>query len=165
MPLGSIYILTCTMGWSLPFVWPIVISAAGSLGYKTVTNLDENSRLKGDINKEINSLQSVKLAIDHQVTEVIDEQVKRDESLQFEKDEITIIFKRDLRGKFSVEVMGPKTKSRQELTALGHEFLGVVVQQFSYNRMAEQMERRGANIIGEEVTEDGDIVLKLRRWE
>jgi hypothetical protein len=40
-----------------------------------------------------------------------------------------------------------------------------LVQQFAYNRMAREMEQRGANVVGEEVNENGDIVLKLRRWE
>ena len=32
-------------------------------------------------------------------------------------------------------------------------------------RGVQEMERRGANIVNEEQTEQGDVVLKLRRWE
>lgn len=165
MTVGSLIIVTCTMGWNLPLVWPIVLSAAGALGYKVMTNPDNNALLRGDINKELTSLNTVELKIDHEISEVVESEVKRDEVLRFTKDDIILVFKKNLRGKFSIEVSGPNTRTKHELKELGNEFLSVVVQQFSYNRMAEQMERRGANIIGEEVTEEGDIILKLRRWE
>ncbi len=165
MALGSLFILAPTIGWAAPLVWPLVLTAAGALGYKQVTSIADNAPLRGEANAAINAQKIVEIPLEAQVIDAVEDEVKRDQVLRFVKGDIVVVFKRDLRGKFSVQVSGPDTLTRRELEFAGREFLGAVVQQFAYNKMAEQMERRGANIIGEEITEEGDIVLKLRRWE
>lgn len=165
MSLGCLYILTPTVGWAAPLVWPIALAAAGVLGYKHITDSTESAALRAKAEGQIKASRSVELNLDVELTSPISEDLKRDQVLTFARDEITLVFQRDLRGKFSIRVAGPTEKSAKELEALGREFLGVVIQQFAYNKMAQEMERRGANVVGEEVTEEGDIVLKLRRWE
>lgn len=165
MPIGSLFILTPTIGWAAPLVWPVVLAAAAALGYKHVTSTADNAPLRGQLNQAINSQKVVEIPLEAQVSDAVEGDVGRDKFLRFEKGDIVILFQRDLRGRFSVKVSGPDTMTRRELEFAGREFLGAVVQQFAYNKMAQEMERRGANIVGEEVTEEGDIVLKLRRWE
>lgn len=160
-----IYVLTPAVGWALPLLWPALLSAAGALGYSLYTSSADDAPLRGKLSAEMNKLKTVTLPLEQVVKDVVSEEVGREQVLRFTKDNIMIIFKRDTRGKFTIEVMGPSTMSRQELQILGTEFAGTLVQQFAYNRMAAEMERRGANVIGEEVNENGDIVLKLRRWE
>jgi len=165
MALGTIFILTPTIGWATPLLWPVILSVGAALGYKQLTSTDDKSLLRGELNEEINSRRVVELSPEQQITDAVEADVSRDQVLRFEKGEIVVTFKRDLRGKFSVKVTGPDTMTKRELEFLGHEFMGAIAQQFAYNKMAEEMERRGANIVGEEVNEEGDIVLKLRRWE
>ncbi len=165
MSLGALYILAPTIGWAAPLVWPLVLTAAGALGYKQLTSVADNAPLRGEANSAMTAQKVVEIPLETQVIDAVEEEVGRDQVLRFVKGDIVVVFKRDLRGKFSVQVSGPDTMTRRELEFAGREFLGAVVQQFAYNKMAEQMERRGTNIIGEEVNEEGDIVLKLRRWE
>jgi hypothetical protein len=165
MTLGALYILTPTVGWAAPLVWPIALAAAGLLGYKHVTGTAESAALRAQAEGAVQSTRTIELNLDVEITDVVSDDLKRDQVLVFTRDDIALTFQRDLRGKFSVRVAGPAEKSRRELEGLGREFIGVVVQQFAYNKMAQEMERRGANVVGEEVTEEGDIVLKLRRWE
>lgn len=165
MSLGSIMILTPTIGWATPLLWPVVLTVAGAMGYKQLTSAKADSLLRGEINAELENKRTIELPLEVQVTDAVEEEVKRDQVLRFEKDGIIVTFKRDLRGKFSIRVTGPDSKTKRELEYLGREFMGAVVQQFAYNKMALEMERRGANIVGEEITEEGDIVLKLRRWD
>lgn len=165
MPLGALFILTPTIGWAAPLLWPIVFTAAGALGYKQVTSTSDTAVLRGEANQAMNALKTIEIPLETQITDVVEDEVGRDQVLRFTKGDIVVVFKRDLRGKFSIQVSGPDKMTRRELEYVGREFLGVVVQQFAYNKMAQEMERRGANIVGEEVNEEGDIVLKLRRWE
>lgn len=165
MGLGSIFVLTPTIGWATPLVWPLVLAAAGAMGYKHLTSTADDAALRGDLNRELNSLKTAKLSLDEIVRNMMADEVGREQVLRFVKGEVFLVFKRDSRGKFSIEVSGPDKMTRRELEALGYEFAQTIVQQFAYNKMAAEMERRGANIIGEEVNENGDIVLKLRRWD
>lgn len=165
MALGSLFILTPTIGWAAPLIWPVALAAAGALGYKHVTSTADGAPLRGELNQAINNQKVVKLDLEVQVTDAVEDEVGRDKFLRFEKGEIVILFQRDLRGKFSAKVSGPDTMTRRELEYAGKEFLSAITQQFAYHKMAVEMERRGTNIVGEEITEEGDIVLKLRRWD
>lgn len=165
MSLGAVFILTPTVGWATPLIWPVVIAVAGAMGYKQLTSTSDKSLLRGELNEAINSRKTVTLPIESQVSDAVEGDVKRDQVLRFVKGDVVVTFKRDLRGTFSIQVTGPDTMTKKELEFMGREFMGTIVQQFAYNKMAEEMERRGANIVGEEVNENGDIVLKLRRWE
>ena len=162
---GSLIVITSTAGIAVPMLWPLVVAAAGASGYRQLTSSSDDALLRGEITSEIAHQKTVEVSLEHKIIEVVEEQVDRDRTLRFVKGDVTVAFKRDLRGKFSVQVSGPDTMSRRELEYMGRDFLGTIIQQFAYNRMAEEMERRGANIIGEEVNENGDIVLKLRRWD
>lgn len=167
--LGSIFLITPTVGWATPLIWPVVIAAAGAMGYKQLTSAEDDAVLRGELNAELNSVRTITIPINEtireQVTNSVEGEVGRDRTLRFHKDGITVSFKRDLRGKFSIQVTAAETCTRREMEHRGMEFLETIIQQFSYNKMAQEMERRGANIVGEEVNENGDIVLKLRRWE
>lgn len=165
MGLGTIFFLTPTVGWATPLVWPIVFAVAGAMGYKQLTSTADDAALRGDLNRELNELKTTKLPLDSVVKDMLAEDIGREQVLRFTKGEVILVFKKDARGKFSVEVSGPDSMTKRELEATGLEFAQNVVQQFAYNKMATEMERRGANIIGEEVNENGDIVLKLRRWD
>jgi hypothetical protein len=163
--IGTIFVLTPTVGWALPLVWPIVLTVAGGLGYKLYTSDKDDAPLRGELSKEMKHLKIVRLSLDQVVTDMVADEVGREQVLRFVKDKVVLVFKRDLRGRFVIEVMGPDTMTRRELEMAGLEFAGGVVQQFAYNKMAREMELRGANVVGEEVNENGDIVLRLRRWE
>lgn len=165
MGLGAIFILTPTVGWATPLLWPILFTVAGALGYRQLTSVADDALLKGELNRELNNIKTVTLPLDQLVKDMVSEEVGREQVLRFVKEDIVLVFKKDARGKFTIEVCGSKDRTTRELKAMGMEFAQNVIQQFSYNRMAQEMERRGANIIGEEVNENGDIVLKLRRWD
>lgn len=160
-----IFAITPTVGWALPLVWPALLSAAGALGYKLFTSTADDAPLRGRLTREMNNLQLVTVPLDQVIRDVVADELGREQVIRFVRDNITIVFKRDVRGKFTIEVMGPVTMPRFELERAGEDFARAVVQQFAYNKMAREMELRGASVVGEEVRENGDIVLKLRRWE
>ncbi len=160
-----IFIVTPSVGWALPLVWPIVLSMAGAMGYKALTSTADDALLRGQLNAELNNLRSVSVPLDNVVKDMVADEVGREQVLRFTRDDIILVFKRNARGKFAIEVSGPAAMSARQLQEIGIEFAGALVQQFAYNKMAVELERKGAHVVGEEVNEEGDIVLKLRRWD
>lgn len=165
MGIGTIFVLTPAVGWSLPLIWPFVLSAAGALGYQALTSAADDAVLRGELNSQLNSLRIVKLPLERIVKDMVADEVKRDQVMRFQRGDVILIFRRDERGKFFVEVMGPEAKTQIELEHAGLEFASELVQQFAYNKMAQEMERRGAQVVEEEIQENGDIVLRMRRWQ
>ncbi|AXA37534.1 MAG: hypothetical protein N2644_10935 [Candidatus Sumerlaea chitinivorans] len=163
--LGTIFVVTPTVGWAFPLLWPILLSTAGALGFKLYTSTADDAPLRGKLSKQLRNLRTVTLRLDELVQGIAAEEVGRDQVVRFVKDDIVLVFRRDPRGKFSIEVMGPAAKSARELEAIGREFAFTLIQQFAYNRMVQEMERRGATLASEEVNENGDIVLRLRHWK
>lgn len=161
-----IFVLTPTVGWALPLVWPIVLSIAGGMGYRLYTSTAEDAPMRGgQLTQDLQQAKIVRLSLDQVIRDIVSDEVGREQVLRFVKGDVVVVFKRDVRGRFAIEVMGSDDKTTRELEAVGMQFAGELIQQFAYNRMAAEMERRGANVVGEEVNENGDIVLKLRRWD
>ncbi len=165
MGLGTIFVLTPTVGWAMPLLWPVLLSTAGALGYQMYTSQADDAPLRGRLTREMNRQQIVTVPLDRVVQDVVSDEVGRDQVVRFTKGDMVLLFRRDVRGKFTVEVMGPEKLTRLELERAGLEFAAELVQQFAYNKMVREMEARGATVVNEEVNENGDIVLKLRRWE
>ncbi|MCX7624921.1 MAG: hypothetical protein N2Z21_01695 [Candidatus Sumerlaeaceae bacterium] len=162
---GALFVLTPTVGWAFPLLWPILMSTAAALGYKLYTSNADDAPLRGKLTSKMKQLRIVKLSLDELITEVVAEEVGRDQVLRFVREDITLVFKRDARGKFSIEVMGPSSLSAERLRAAGVEFAYELIQQFAYHRVVSEMEKRGGNVVNERVDEEGNIVLELRRWK
>lgn len=163
--LSMMYFLTPSVGWAVPLVWPLALAVAGALGYKACTSVDDGALLRGDINHELNNLRTVQLPLENMVKQMVADEVGREQVLRFKRDKTVLVLKRNSRGHFAIEVSGPRAMTAHSLQVAGMEFAQELVQQFACNRMARELERKGAHVVGEEVNENGDIVLKLRRWD
>ncbi|MGC8740744.1 MAG: DUF1257 domain-containing protein [Candidatus Sumerlaeaceae bacterium] len=163
--MGAIFVLTPTVGWAFPLLWPILMSTAGALGYKLYTSSADDAPLRGRLTAQMKKLRTVRLALDELVAGVVAEEVGREQVLRFVRDDVTLVFKRDARSKFSIEVIAPDTRTVTELRAIGEQFAYQLIQQFAYNRVITEMERRGANVVSEHRDEQGNIVIELRRWK
>lgn len=157
-------IITPIIGWSWPALVPIITAAAGYLGFVKLTGDKESDWLRGKLTKEMETLQTVQLPVDEVLTDVVSEEIGREERLNFRKDDIILSFRKDVRGKFIIEVIGPKTKTAKELRELGENFALQLIQLFAHHRITREMDRRGVQVIEETTNENGDIVLKLRKW-
>ena len=162
---GWIFVLTPTVGWSFPLLWPILMSTAAALGYKVYTSNTDDAPLRGKLTAKLKHQRIVNLCLDELITGVVAEEVGRDQILRFGRDDIILVFKRDPRGKFSIQVMGPDSNAPERLRAIGVEFAYELIQQFAYHRVVSEMEKRGINVVEERVDEQGNIVLQMRRWK
>ncbi|MFH0793432.1 MAG: DUF1257 domain-containing protein [bacterium] len=161
----SLIVVTVATGWTWPALAPIVLATAGVMGFRILTKDMLQQRTKSQIERRMEKRRTVTLPLDQQVSEPVSAEVDREERLAFEKDKIVLIFRKDVRGKFIVEVEGDREQTRMELRYLGEEFARTIIQQFAHHRVAQELEQRGILVVEEEVNEEGDIVLRTRRWK
>ena len=164
MPVGMIFFLAPVIGWSWPALAPILTAAAAAMGYKKLTEGGSNGWLRGKLTKKLENLRRETVALDSVLTEVIAEDLGTEERMAFQRDDILLIFRKDTRGKFFIDVSGPRKLTGNNLRIRGEEFARELVKKFAYHKMVEQIERRGATIVEEELRDNGDIVLQTRQW-
>lgn len=164
MALGSIIVITPILGWSWPALTPLIAAAAATLGYTQLSTAKTKGKAAGVLGKVLAKHRTAILALDELLVEPVADEVGRERMLVFERDEIQVVFRRDVRGKFQVEVSGPEDYTLAQLKAMGHEFAITLIRQFAHNRVVQEMERRGMIIVDEEINEEGDIVVRTKRW-
>lgn len=163
MGLGSIFILTPMVGWSWPALVPVLGATAAAFGYKALTE-PEKPVLRGRLTKKLDELKRVKLPLDSVLTDVISDDLGAEERMAFRDGEILLVFRKDAKGKFFVEVSGPHKYTGTQLQIRAEDFAREIVRKFAYHKMVEQIERRGATVVEESVETDGRIVVKSRQW-
>ncbi|HEV2436805.1 MAG TPA: DUF1257 domain-containing protein [Verrucomicrobiae bacterium] len=143
--------------------WPAfsaaVVAAATSLGYQ-VAREAANEKHAARVARE----DSHKVELEIERSEVVTNQLGRDQRIAVTREGVTVTFSRDARGKASLCVTG-EGHSQEELRALGEELSQRVVQQYVYQKLMDEMRARGFNVVEEEINEDRSIRLKVRHWE
>jgi hypothetical protein len=156
--MSAVCILTPVVIMAWPAFSAAVVAAAGSLGYQVAAEV--NSQRPGEaIRKETGGVQ-----LEIERSEVVTNQLGRDQRIAVSREGVTVTFSRDARGKASLCVTG-NGQSNEELRALGEELSQAVVQQYVYQKLMDEMRTRGFNVVEEEVNEDRSIRLKVRHWE
>ena len=156
--MSAVCILTPVVIMAWPAFSAAVVAAASSLGYQVAAEV--NSQRPGETARKESG--SVRLEIAR--SEVVTNQLGRDQRIAVSREGVTVTFSRDVRGKASLCVSG-NGQSNEELRALGEELSQAVVQQYVYQKLMGEMRSRGFNVVEEEVNEDRSIRLKVRHWE
>jgi Protein of unknown function (DUF1257) len=142
--------------------WPAfsaaVVAAATSLGYQVASEAANEKRAMTAPKN------SSKVELEIERSEVVTNQLGREQRIAVTRGGVTVTFSRDARGKASLCVTG-EGHSREELRALGEELSQAVVQQYVYQKLMDEMRSRGFNVVEEEINEDRSIRLKVRHWE
>jgi len=159
-----VVIIMPILGWSWVMLSPIVMAAAGALGFQTLTGDKLKDWLQKEIEKDRKRLRKVNVALEEVMADIVAEELGREERLDFKKVNMILTFRKDARGKFHVEVTGPRSMTAVELLTIGDEFARTIIQQFAHHRVARELDLRGVHIVGEEVNENGDIILHTRKW-
>ncbi|MEO0136361.1 MAG: DUF1257 domain-containing protein [candidate division WOR-3 bacterium] len=137
--------------------WPVFSSlaaaAAAGLGFK----LMKKTEVKRVEKKTINEIE-----LADEKSEVIEESLKPEEELVFTREGITVTFKKDVRGKFTICVSG-ENKTNEELNKVGRLFLNKIKQQYAYQKVKQELTKKGYTLV-QETAEGGRIKLLLRRF-
>ena len=150
------------LGWAWPALLPIIGATASALGYKTFS--DPKGILRGRLTRRMEKMRREKVALDSVLADVIAEELGNEERLMFERDEFILVFRKDARGKFFVEVSAPSDRTALDLKIRAEEFARELVKKFAYHKIAEQLTRAGANVYEEDVQPNGRITLRARKW-
>ena len=156
--MSAVCILTPVVIMAWPAFSAAVVAAAASLGYQVAAEV--SSQRPGEaIRKDSGAVQ-----LEIERSEVVTNQLGRDQRIAVSREGVTVTFSRDARGKASLCVTG-NGQSNEELRSLGEELSQAVVQQYVYQKLMDEMRSRGFNVVEEEVNEDRSIRLKVRHWE
>jgi hypothetical protein len=142
--------------------WPAfsaaVVAAAASLGYQVA------SEAAAHTGATVAPKNAGKVSLEIENSEVVTNQLGRDQHIAVTRDGVTITFSRDARGKAALCVTG-EGRSKDELRAMGEELSQSVVQHYVYQKLMGEMRSRGFNVVEEETNQDRSIRLKVRHWE
>jgi hypothetical protein len=164
MALGTIFVITPTIGFTWPALAPLITVAAAAIGFQELT-AERNTRARAKVLGGVKAkTRTVTLSLDEVLLAPVADEVKRERQLLYERDGATLIFRRDVRGKFQVLVEGHEDHTIAQLRSWGEEFAKMIVQQFAHNRVVQELERRGMLIVEERTEDSGDIVIRGRRW-
>lgn len=159
-----IYALTPIIGMSFPALAPLIFTAAGALGYKVMVDMKEGGDINDLLRQRLEETTSVQAQVDDLVLENLEEEVRRGEAIFFEKDGIELGIMKDERGKLRIVVTGAKDANKGDLEAAGREFAEELSQLFAQSRVVEELQALGADVVEEQVSEEGEIRLRVRRW-
>ncbi len=151
-----------TLGWTWVAVAPLVGAAASALGYQTFS--DPKGLLRGRTVRQLEKLRLESVPLDRVLADLISEEIEREERLLFKRDDMMLVFRKDARGKFFVDVTGPRKKTALDLKLRAEEFARELVRKFAYHKIAQQLVRTGSEVVAERIEDNGRITLQVRRW-
>ena len=155
--MGAVSILVPVVIAAWPAFSAAAVAAAASLGYQVASEAKNQAAAAAQ-----KQAKPVRLEIER--SEVVTNQLGRDQHLTVTRSGVTVTFSRDARGKALLLVTGTG-QTEEELRAIGEELSQSVVQQYVYQKLMNEMRTRGFNVVEEEVNEDRSIRLKVRHWE
>jgi carbon monoxide dehydrogenase subunit G len=157
--MSSVSILTPVVVAAWPVFSAVVAAAATSMGYTVVAEVLDKV---GPMTATTKTTHRVELQIAN--TELVTDQLGRDQHIAVTRGGVTVTFSRDARGHAKVCVNGVG-ETEEALRAFGEELSQRVVQQYVYQRLIDECRSRQFLVVEEEVEVDNSIRLKVRHWE
>ena len=156
--MSCVCILTPVVIAAWPAFSAAVAAAATSLGY---TIVEEGIKQRQE-SKVSTTERGVQLEIEQ--SEIVTNQLGRDQRIKVMRGGVTVTFERDARGKAAICVTGPGYTD-DELRALGEELSQRVVQKYVHQRLLDEIRARQFVVVEEEIDENQAIRLKVRHWD
>jgi hypothetical protein len=142
--------------------WPAfsaaVVAAATSLGY---TIVEEGIKQQNSATVKTGQ-HAINLEIEQ--SEIVTNQLSRDQRIRVTRQGVTVTFSRDARGKAAICVTG-EGYTDDELRTLGEELSQRVVQKYIHQRLLDEIRARQFVVVEQEVDENQAIRLKVRHWD
>lgn len=155
--MSAVCILTPVVIAAWPAFSAAVVAAATSLGYQVASAAAQHEQVHEEARPN-----KVELQIEQ--SELVTNQLGRDQRISVSREGVTITFSRDARGRASLCVTG-HSYTDDQLRALGEELSQRVVQKYVYQRLMDEIRARQFMVVEEEVDETNAIRLKVRHWD
>ena len=156
--MSCVCILTPVVIAAWPAFSAAVVAAANSLGYVLV---DESIKQQQKASIQ-DRARSVNLEIEN--SELVTDTLGRDQEICVTRQNVSVTFSRDARGRASVCVSAPGL-TEAEMRVMGEELSQRVVQRYVYQRLMDEMRARQFTVVEEEVDANQAIRLKVRHWD
>jgi hypothetical protein len=157
--MGAITILAPVVVAAWPAFSAAVVAAATSLGYAMAKEVKHGL---ADEHRHAKAVNSVQLQVPH--SEVVTDQLGRDQNITVTREGVTVTFSRDARGKAMLCVTG-QGQSQAALQAMGEELSKRVVQRYVYQKIMNEIQTRQFLVVEEQTDANNAIHLKVRHWE
>jgi hypothetical protein len=156
--MSCVCILTPVVIAAWPAFSAAVVAAANSLGYVLAEEtVKQRQRIAAKAEGQVVNLEIAN-------SEVVTEQLGRDQQICATRGNVTVKFFRDARGAANVCVSGAG-HTEEELRAMGEELSQRVVQRYIYQRLLDEIRARQYVVVEEEVDANQAIRLKVRHWD
>jgi len=157
--MSCVCILTPVVIAAWPAFSAAVVAAATSLGYTIV-----EEGIKQSQTSKVSEVGERKVNLEIEQSEIVTNQLGRDQQIKVMRGGVTVTFSRDARGKASICVTGPGFTD-DELRTMGEELSQCVVQKYVHKRLMDEIHARQFVVVEEEVDENNAIRLKVRHWD
>ena len=151
--MSCVCILTPVVIAAWPAFSAAVVAAATSLGY---TIVEEGIKQKQSAVTKTGA-HAVQLEIEQ--SEIVTNQLDRDQRIRVTRQGVTVTFSRDARGKAAICVTG-EGYTDDELRTLGEELSQRVVQKYIHQRLLDEIRARQFVVVEQEVDENQAIGLR-----
>ena len=158
--MSTVLILAPVIISNWPAITAAVVGAASALGF--VAKHAVGQEIQQAQGQEQKAEQTVELELPE--SQILSEQVATDQQIVVTKGSVQIIVRRDERGRCVVCAKG-KGRSKAELKQIAQQFTEKLTQCFIYDKVVKQLKQKNFQVVNEEVTENDDIRIHVRRWE
>lgn len=152
--MSTVLVVTPILIASWPAITAAVTAAVGTLGFAAVQEMNSLDAQSDTVNRE---------EIDVEDSEILQAAAGTEQRMVVERDGIRAVFSRDARGALRICMEG-KGVSKAKLRSLGEELVGRVTQQYAYHRIMTELEERHMTVVGEEISEDQTVKIRVRNW-
>jgi hypothetical protein len=149
--------MPCTFVCLTPVIiatWPSIVScvvgAAAAIGFTAVSS----------VNKEEVETKAQTVEVELEGSSVLEGYTGQEQ--QFVKDGVTLTVKSNEQGRVILCAKGDESKEALRQKAL--TFAGKLQQAYSYHKAMTQLRTSGFNVVSENVGQDKEIHITLRRW-
>ncbi len=162
----AIFVLTPLAGASFPALAPLILAAAGALGYRVLSKKSmEHGALNKKLRQQLREDVVVPLKTEDLIFNVFEDELRRAETIHLERGSIELALIKDERGKVHLVARARKGTDPKTVEREGRAFAEELAQLYARNRVVEELERLNAETVEETVDEQGEIVLRVRRWK
>ena len=156
--MSCIFVIAPMVISTMPLFYGAIAAAAGTLGYKAITSVNEQGQELVDLTPADRHVE-----VSMEGSQIVADAMQRDSQFTIHRDDVTATFKREADGRCTVHVAGTN-RTDQELEAIGKELVGKVTQHYAYNKVMSQLKNQGFTVTNEEVTNDQTIRIRVSKY-
>lgn len=137
--MSVVFVIVPSMVGGWPILMAAIAAACSALGYQVLKG--------GKVRTSVAEVgKSVSMTLDAQA---LSDALEREETVTVVQSDVTISFHKDPRGRVTMHVSG-KDKTEAELQEIGQKVMNRILQQYAYQRVMQELEKRGFTLIKEE---------------